>query len=100
MSSEFDGRKAEGEPLACWTLLGIGRPILGAVILAEETELLVGRGYRPSYGGGDAGFQTGLHFLAVVVADVCHGIERTAQNVFRLQRHRAEPVAVTRLVGH
>jgi hypothetical protein len=100
MPAEFDGRQAAGEPLAGWTLVGIGGPSLAEVILAEETELLVGRGYRPGSGGGEAGFQTGRHCLAVVVAYVCHGIARTAQDFLSLQRHRAEPVAVAWLVGH
>jgi hypothetical protein len=55
-------------------------------VRAEEPELLVGRGDRPDYGGGDAGFQAGLDLLAVVVAHIRHGIERAVQDVFGLQQ--------------
>jgi hypothetical protein len=41
-AAQFDRGKAERESLACWTLVGIGRPILGEIIFAEEPKLLVG----------------------------------------------------------
>ena len=81
----LDGVKATCEPLACRTLGGIGGPIIGEVILAEESKLLVGRGDRTGDVGGDACFETGLDFLAVVVANVRYGLERAAQDVFGLQ---------------
>jgi hypothetical protein len=70
MPAEFDRGKTEGEPRACRTLRGIGGAIIGAVLLAEEPELLVGRGDRPGDVGGNACFQAGLDLLAVVVADI------------------------------
>ena len=81
----LDGVKATCEPLACRALGGIGGPIIGEVILAEESKLLVGRGDRTGDVGGDACFETGLDFLAVVVANVRYGLERAAQDVFGLQ---------------
>ena len=100
MPAQFDRGKTERELRTCWTLVSIDGPIIREVILAEEPELLVGRGDRPGYVGGDAGFQAGLDLLAVVVAPIRHGIERAAQDFFGLQRHRTEPIPVTRVVGH
>src|SRR4029453_17855644 len=96
----LDGVKAERKLRACRTLVGIGGPIIDEIILAEEPELLVGRGDRTGDVGRDAGFQAGLHLLAMIVANIRHGIERTAEYCFDLQRHRAEPVTVARIVGH
>ena len=98
--SWFDRGKAEREWLAGWTLLGIGRPIIGEIILTEEPELLVSRGDRTGDVGRDSCFQTGLDLLAVVVAHLRHSIEGTAEDDFGLQRHRPEPIPVARIVGH
>ena len=100
MPSACDGRKAAGEPRAGWPLGGIGGPIIGAVLRAEAPALLVGRGDRPGSGGGEACVQPGLHVRAVGGASICHGSDRTAQDCFRLQRHRAAPGAVAWRVGH
>jgi len=96
----LDGVKAKREPLACRPLVGIGGPIIGDVILAEESKLLVGRGERTGSRGGEACFETGLDFLAGVGAHVRHGLARAAQDVLGLQRHRAQPGTVARIVGH
>src|SRR5262245_36412769 len=55
------------EPCACWALVGIGGPLIGEVILAQEPERLVGRGDRPGSVGGNASFPASLDLLAVVV---------------------------------
>src|SRR5512138_922635 len=96
----LDGVKAKREPRARRTLVGICGLVIPEIILAEEPELLVSRSDRTGDVGSDAGFQAGLDLLAVVVAHIRHGIERTAEDFFSLQRHRAEPGPVARIVGH
>jgi len=98
--AQFDCGKTERELRTCWTLGRIGGPIIREIILAEEPELLVGRGHQPGYVGRAAGFQAGLDLLAVVVAPIRHGSERATQDVFGLQRHRPEAGTVPRVVGH
>ena len=53
MPSRFDAGNTARELRPCWTLVGIGGPIIPGVILAEEPELLVGRGDRPELVWGD-----------------------------------------------
>ena len=98
--SQVDRGTATRAARACWTLGGIGRPIRGAVLRAAETEVLLGRGERPGHGGGNAGCQTGLHCLAVVVAHLRHSITATPEDCCGLQGHRAAPSAVSRIGGH
>ena len=50
--SQCDRGQTERAPLAYRTLREIGRPLLGEVIVAEEPELLVGRGERTGDVGG------------------------------------------------
>src|SRR5215831_15898659 len=100
MPSQFDRGKTEGEPHACWALIGISGSIIGEVILAEKPELLVGRSDWPGDVRGNAGCQTGLHLFSVVVADVRHGIEATVKDFFSLQCHRAEPLPIAGIVRH
>lgn len=100
MPPYFDRVKAACKPRARRPLRGIGGRIIGEVILAEEPELLVSRGERTGDVGGEAGFQAGLDLLAVLVANIRHGIERAAEDGFGLQRHWTEPIPVARIVGH
>ena len=60
----------------------------------------MGRGDRARHRGRDAGRETRLHLLAMVIPHVSHDIKVTIEDCFGRQGHRTEPIAVTGLVRH
>jgi hypothetical protein len=96
----LDAVKAKREPRAGRTVVCICGLVIPEIILAAQPQLLIGRGDRARHIGREARLKPRRHLMAVVITHVRHDIKAAIDDLFGLQCHRPEPVAVAWIVRH